>query len=94
MGSIEMAIFAVLADKPSSALGEKIAELYPRDHYVLSTTQWLVKADTIPRTLAEELDIRGGTYGRAIVIRTTGEASGWHSKSVWQWLTQKTKDAQ
>jgi hypothetical protein len=87
-----MAIFAVLTDKPCPALGEKIAELYPRDFYKLSDAQWLLRADIIARSLAEQLDIRSGKYGRAIVIRTTGSASGWHSKTVWEWLTQKASD--
>lgn len=89
-----MAIFAVLADKPNPELGKKIAELYPRDHYELSASQWLLKADSIPRTLAEELGVRSGSFGRVMIIRTTGEASGWHSKTSWQWLTQMTKAAE
>jgi len=88
-----MAVFAVLADKPNDKLGEKIAALYPTDHYKLSETQWLISADAISQTVAEQLGIRKGAYGRVIVIRTTGSASGWHNKTAWEWLSQKAESA-
>ena len=88
-----MAIFAVLADKPSDELGRRIAALYPDDHYVVSANQWLISADTITQTLAENLDVRTGTYGRVLVLGATGSSSGWHAKSAWEWLTQKTKSS-
>lgn len=88
-----MAIFAVLADKPNADLALKIRTLYPTDFYALTDSQWLVSADTIPQTLAEQLDVRAGKYGSVIVIRTTGSAAGWHTKTVWEWLTQKASNS-
>jgi hypothetical protein len=84
-----MAVFVVLADKSNTELGRKIATLYPADHYEITDSQWLISADTIPQTIAEQLEIRTGKFGRAIVIRTTGSAAGWHTKTVWEWITQK-----
>ena len=84
-----MTIFAVLTDRPQPALAQKIAELYPTDFYALTDSQWLISADTIAQTLAEQLDIRTGKFGRAVVLRASSNASGWHTKTVWEWLTQK-----
>ena len=88
-----MAIFAVLAEKADPALGKKVAEKYPKDSYELTPSQWLVAADTIPRQLADELDIREGRHGKAIVIRVSGSSSGWHKKTFWEWLNQKADKA-
>ena len=88
-----MAVFAVLADKPNAELAKKIAELYPTDHYVLTQSQWLVSADMITQTLAEQLEVRAGKYGRVIVVGTNGSASGWYAKTVWEWITQKVSGA-
>lgn len=84
-----MAIFAVLTDKPNPELGKKIEALYPRDFYKITDSQWLISADSIPRSLAGQLDLRTGSFGRALVIGVTGTASGWHSKTVWEWIAQK-----
>lgn len=84
-----MALFAVLADKPNPALEAKITALYPADYYKLTDSQWLVSADIIPQTLGEQLGVRTGTHGRVIVLGLTGSSSGWHSGTVWEWITQK-----
>lgn len=88
-----MAIFAVLADNPNAELGKRIESLYPTDFYKLTESQWLVMADTIPRTLSEQLDVRAGKFGRVIVLRTEGRAAGFHASSVWEWIRQKNGDA-
>ena len=83
-----MALFAVLADTPNPGLEQQISTLFP-GFYKLTDSQWLVSADVIPQTLAEQLDIRAGKFGRVIVVGLTGSASGWHSKTVWEWISQK-----
>ena len=88
-----MAIFAVLADKANEALKAKIAQLYPADHYILAENEWLVSADMIAQTLAEQLDVRTGQFGRVLVVAVTGKAAGWHSQTVWDWITQKGSGA-
>ena len=88
-----MAIFVVLADKPNKELATKIAKEFPSDHYVLNDSQWLVSADAIARSVAEQLGIRSGKFGRAIVLPTSSSGSGWHSKTLWEWLGQKAQSA-
>jgi hypothetical protein len=88
-----MAIFVVLAEKPNAELAKKIASEFPADFYTITDTQWLIYADTIPQTVAEQLGIRTGKFGRVIVIKASTSASGWHSKTVWEWLNQKAKSA-
>jgi hypothetical protein len=84
-----MAIFVVLAEKPNADLARKIGAEYPADFYTLSDSQWLISADTIAHNLAEKLDVRTGKFGSVIVIKASSSASGWHNKTVWEWLTQK-----
>jgi hypothetical protein len=84
-----MAVFAVLADKANISLGSKIKELYPKDFYEISTTQWLVATDTTARSVADRLSIREGAFNRAIVVPLSGMPSGWQSKSMWDWLREK-----
>jgi hypothetical protein len=85
-----MAIFFVTIDEDSPALGRKIAELYPDEHYVaLEDRQWLINADKLTGALTDDLGIREGRRGaRALVIRTETVA-GWHRKSLWEWMRLK-----
>jgi hypothetical protein len=84
-----MTVFLVLSDGPNPALEQKILETYPDAHFQLSDRQWAVAADK--KTSAEvrdELGMRDGSLGRAVVFRTAG-ASGWFKKSLWEWLAVK-----
>lgn len=86
-----MAIFAVLADEPHPELGAKIISMFPGDQSLrLSDCQWLISAPLISQALADQLDVKSGVYGRVLVLLATASGSGWHSKSVWEWLTLKT----
>jgi hypothetical protein len=88
-----MAVFVVLAEEPNEELAQKIATEFPADFYTLTDRQWLISADSIPQTVAEQLGVRSGKFGRVIVIKASTSASGWHSKTVWEWLNQKAKIA-
>ncbi len=88
-----MAIFVVLAEAPNAELANKIATEFPADFYTITDSQWLIAADSIPHNVAEKLDVRTGKFGRVLVIQGSTSASGWHSKTVWEWLTQKATTA-
>ena len=85
-----MAIFVVLSEAVLPDLKTKITTFFPNDHYELTPTQWLLSADTIPSSLADQLGTReNGLGGRVIIIQTTGSAAGWHANTAWEWLRQK-----
>ncbi|MBV9932445.1 MAG: hypothetical protein JO013_16085 [Alphaproteobacteria bacterium] len=88
-----MTIFAVMAEKPNPELARKIASLFPNQFCTLTDSQWLIVDDAIPREVSEKLGVREGEYGRVMVIQTTGAGAGWHNKTVWEWLNQKTASA-
>ncbi len=84
-----MTVFLVLSDNPNPELERKITEIYPRSHYPIGDRQWAIADDK--KTSAEvtkELGIKDGALGRAVVFRTAG-ASGWFTKSFWEWLAVK-----
>lgn len=88
-----MAVFAVLIDKPNAKLGEVISTKYPNDHFKISDNHWIVRADSITKEVAENLDVRTGAFGRVVVLGLTGSRSGFHVKTVWEWLDQKVDGA-
>ena len=88
-----MAIFAVVSDSESPALEKKIRDNFPADSISVSDHQWFVVADTTARALAEQLEVRGGSHGRAMVMEISGMPSGWHGKSAWDWLIAKVRSS-
>ena len=85
-----MSIFAVIVDQPSPALDAKIKAKFdePR-RYKLNDRTWMVVSDQLSNPLADELEIRTGNYGRAVVIRVSNSTSGWQQKSFWEWMSAK-----
>lgn len=86
-----MAIFAIVSDQDAPDLGKKISANFPADSIKVSEHQWFVLAETTARALAEQLEIRGGSHGRAMVMSIADMPSGWHGKSSWDWLKTKVQ---
>ncbi len=80
-----MPVFLIVSDAENPVLEEKIKNSYPKDHFLLSHNHWLVDAEETTEEVADKLGIRGGGAGRAIVFGV-GSHSGFHRKSVWEWL--------
>jgi hypothetical protein len=82
-----MAIFAVLSEEPNAKLEARLDKMFEGDLKLkISDSQWLVVADKLAGTLADEIGIKKGEYGRVIVLRASSSGSGWHRKSIWDWL--------
>lgn len=81
-----MPTFLIFSEKKHEALGDKIREIYPDDHYDLGAGKWLIEAEKTTKDVAEEIGIRGGAFGRAVVFKVD-TFSGFHSKSLWEWLS-------
>lgn len=85
---LAMAIFVVLSDNANAELGRKIAEIYPENHYQITTNQWLISADKIVKEVVESLGAPGA-FGRIVVFKVD-TYFGYHATSLWEWLTLKT----
>lgn len=81
-----MATFLVASEEDRPDLEAKIAEEFGEEHYVLRKgSQWIVEAEMTTPEVTDALDIRDGTYGRAVVFATSNYF-GWHYRSLWEWL--------
>lgn len=89
-----MAVFAVIAAQPQPELEKRIADLFPAAHIRVNDRTWLVESDSLPGMLADQLELRAGARGLALVIQVEpGSVSGWQPKSTWGWLSLKAAKA-
>ncbi len=84
-----MSVFVVHFSSPT--VEEPIRRLQTRfpgtGHHKLSERTYLVRADTLAQTLAEDLEIRGSDAGRTgVVFKLNATYAGFDSSAIWEWL--------
>jgi hypothetical protein len=88
-----MAVFAILSlldsQETREALGAKIKDVYPNDHFVLAPGRWMVRGDGIAKEVSDKLGVTAGAFGHAIVFSVSGYF-GWANNTVWEWLALKS----
>ncbi len=80
-----MPVFLIVSEEENNPLQRRIVESFPEDHYILSKNQWLVDAEKTTEEVAETLDIWSAGAGAAVVFGVESH-SGYHRKSLWEWL--------
>jgi hypothetical protein len=89
-----MAIFAILMPTPQPALAEAIKNAFPKDHYVLNDTQWLISASGTVTEISARIGIYDPlnpgkpTSGFAVIFAVTSYF-GLAPATVWEWLKVK-----
>ena len=82
--------FAVLLEKESRQVAEKIAELYPTPHaYKINETAYLLRTDKLSSDIAKELGIHGDCKDiteSGVVIRLNPAYTGFFSPDLWEWF--------
>ena len=80
-----MPVFLIVSEKDSPDLHAEIERVFPDKSFALSGDQWLVDAEETTKDMHKELGIGEGRYGRVVVFKIDGY-SGYHRKSLWEWL--------
>ena len=81
-----MTVFLIVSEEENALLQRRIVESFPEDHFILSKNQWLVDAEKTTKEVADTLGIRSGDAGTAVVFSVENH-SGYHTKSLWEWLS-------
>jgi hypothetical protein len=90
----QMAIFAILMPTPQPSLVEAIKATFPKDHYALNDTQWLISASGTVTEISAKLGIYDPTNptkpvsGLAVVFAVSSYF-GRGPATVWDWLRAK-----
>ena len=85
-----MSIFVIVSLTPNPQLSAGIAQAYPDNFFTIAPDQWLVSTDTLTKEVADKLNITGGGQGSVAVFKIE-TYSGWHNKSLWEWIELKLK---
>lgn len=85
-----MPVFVVHLSGDSEETSERLAEHYPKPgHYEIADDLFLVRANAIAETVAQEIGIKGdkrpdGAGG--VVFKLNDAFAGYESRSLWEWL--------
>lgn len=86
-----MSVFAVhVSSDPPAPVARRIEEKYPgTGHHKVSERFYLVRADTLAHTLAEDLGIRGKGPSEfsGVVFRLNAAYAGFDDPAIWEWLS-------
>jgi hypothetical protein len=93
-----MTIFAILMPRPQENLSNKIREVFPNDHYVVTVTQWLISAPVTAYDITIKLGIVDPTNthpptGNAIILGVWS----YHGRAptpMWDWVKVKLEPPQ
>ena len=79
-------MFIIILDDPNEVQKNLIETHYPNSKK-LATNAFLVKADQVSQTVAENVGIRTDpTKGAGVVLGLNGAYSGFTAPSVWEWF--------
>lgn len=83
-----MAVFAVhLSGDDPVEQAETLRSVYPGDaHYQVSDRFYLVRTDSISRTVAATIRLESGRSGA--VFKLNDSYFGWESRAMWEWLDE------
>jgi hypothetical protein len=85
-----MSIFVVLSEVDNEKLETLIKEKYPKDHYPLSSRQWLISSGDTAIKLSEDLLITDEEKGHGpAVVFTISSYYGMANPAIWEWLKEK-----
>jgi hypothetical protein len=92
-----MSVFAVLSEEYNPKLEVLITEKYPKDHYKITSTQWLVYSKETTKQLTDTLGItseggkKKGDTGSAIVLAISSYW-GIANTDMWGWMKVKMEE--
>lgn len=89
-------IYAVLrARTNTTAMRQKIIELFPNEHHDLGNGEWFIVADAgTAQDLSDKLGIEpGGELGNGIVVSVSGYY-GVAPSNTWEWLANRTRSTE
>ena len=85
-----MSVFMVcLSDGPLAELADRIKSNYP-DRFKLSQRVYLVRSNSISDYVAQNVGVKGPDRideSTGIVFKLGPAYAGFHSRSVWEWLS-------
>jgi hypothetical protein len=87
-----MAVFAIIAEEANAKLDKAVEGDFP-DNFQLASGQWLIAAKGVTsQQISDKLGIRGGKFGRAIVL-SVNDYYGYHRRTAWEWLKTKLAES-
>jgi hypothetical protein len=87
-----MALFTVSTKHEGNdeVLAQRIAALFPGDHYEIGRGQWLVSFSGTAKDLYTKLDPQPGNYTfKGTVVFGIGGYFGVASRDMWEWIAAK-----
>lgn len=92
-----MSVFAVLTQENNPVLAAVITEKFPTNHYVLTSSQWVISSKETAKQLSDTLGItveggmKPGKTGTAVILAVSGYW-GRANPDFWEWLKLKLEE--
>lgn len=89
-----MTIFAILMPSPQPRLAEEIKRMFPRDHLMITDTQWLISStDTVVGVSAKlrivDKDNPTQPSSGSAIVFAVSSYYGRASALIWDWIKSK-----
>ena len=85
-----MAIFAIVTDKESDAVRDRIAEEFePKDFYKVSAHAWLIRSSLTTSEIAEKAGLAKDDLEEIGLVLRISAYSGLEIKDTWEWLESR-----
>jgi hypothetical protein len=83
-----MSVFVILGRGSTNPPGltDAIESSYEGRSFRYADNIWFVIADQSARQISDQLNLKRGGIGRALVMRLTGDYGGMSQPEIWDWL--------